>query len=282
VVDATQTASKAAARITVISADANPNQGTADLIAGLRLYPLWSRLALHEVRQRFRRSLLGPLWLTLSMGIWVAAMGFVFSALFHQNAGQTLPYIAIGVIFWSLLTSSINEGTSVFIGNEGFIRNVPLPLSVHVFRMLARNLIIWAFNMVIYVAVLVFFGILPNANLFWFFPGFALFMINAAWMALAAAILSTRFRDIPQVIANVIQVVFFLTPVFWSLESLPNRPAFVVFNPFYHLLEVVRAPLLGQAPAVSSWGFDIGLAVVGVAATLLLYRRAFARIAYWV
>src|SRR5690606_4851090 len=119
-------------------------------------------------------------------------------------------------VFWGLLTGIINEGTTTFIGNESYIRNVPLPISVHFYRMVARNLIVWAFNMAIYVVVLVWFRILPDWHFLFAIPGFALFIINISWMGLAAGILSTRFRDIPQVIANVVQVIFFLTPVFWS------------------------------------------------------------------
>src|SRR5262249_27804557 len=111
---------------------------------------------------------------------------------------------------------------------------------------------------------------------------FALFLVNAAWIALASAILSTRYRDIPQVISNLIQVVFFVTPIFWSPSVMSHRPAFVELNPFYHLLAVVRDPLLGASPPVHSWLFCIGMAVTGLAVTSWLYRRAHARIAYWV
>ena len=148
--------------------------------------------------------------------------------MFHQDAAKTLPYIATGVIFWGLLTSCINEGTTVFITAESFIRNVPTPLSVHFYRMMARNVMIWGFNMAIYVVVVAYFGPLPGWNVVLFIPGFILFLINVAWISLAAGVLSTRYRDIPQVITNVIQVIFFVTPVFWSIETLPNRPAFVI------------------------------------------------------
>lgn len=265
-----------------ISAEAVPKQAFADLVDGARLYDLWIRLAFHDIRQRFRRSVLGPFWLTLSMGIFVGALGLVFSTLFHQDAAKTLPYIATGVIFWGLLTSCINEGTTVFIAAESFIRNVPIPLSVHFYRMMARNVMILGFNMAIYVAVVGYFGPGPGWDALLFVPAFILFLINIAWMSLAAGILSTRYRDIPQVIANVIQVVFFVTPVFWSIETLPNRPAFVLYNPFYHLIEIVRAPLLGAAPHSTNWGICIGMAMAGLGFTAWLYRRAHARIAYWV
>ncbi len=268
--------------VRIITADQLAKEAIADLVEGLFAYEIWTSLAFHDVRQRFRRSVLGPFWLTLSMGILVGALGLVFSTLFGQNMSETLPYIAVGLICWGLLTNCINEGTTVFIGNEAYIRNVPLPLSVHFYRMMARNVIIWGFNMAIYLVVLVVFRIAPGWQVLLFMPGFALFLINAAWMGLAAGILSTRYRDIPQVIVNVVQVVFFVTPVFWSPATLSRRPAFVELNPLYHVLELARSPLLGHAITLPNWLFAIALAVLGVTATAYLYRRAYARIAYWV
>jgi lipopolysaccharide transport system permease protein len=270
------------APVTRITAEAVPAQAFADLLNGARLYELWSRLAFHDIRQRFRRSVLGPFWLTISMGTLVAVLGLVFSTLFHQDVAKTLPYISTGIIFWGLLTSCITEGTTVFISAESYIRNLPIPLSVHFYRMMARNIMIWGFTMAIYVVVLVYFELTLGWNALMFIPGFMLFLINTAWISLSVGVLSTRYRDVPQVIANVIQVVFFLTPIFWSPETLPNRPAFVVLNPFYHLIEIVRAPLLGEVAPLLSWGLCIGMAVAGLGFTAWLYRRAHARIAYWV
>jgi ABC-type polysaccharide/polyol phosphate export permease len=273
---------KQKAPVTRISAEAVPAQAFADLLNGARLYELWSRFAFHDIRQRFQRSVLGPFWLTISMGTMVAVLGLVFSTLFHQDVAKTLPYISTGIIFWGLLTSCINEGATVFISAESYIRNLPMPLSVHFYRMMTRNIMIWGFTMAIYVVVAVYFNLTLRWNTLLFIPGFILFLINAAWISLAVGVLSTRYRDIPQVIANAIQVIFFLTPIFWSPESLPNRPVFVVFNPFYHLIEIVRAPLLGDVAPLLSWGLCIGMALAGLGFTAWLYRRAHARIAYWV
>jgi ABC-type polysaccharide/polyol phosphate export permease len=273
---------KQKAPVTRITAEAVPAQAFADLRSGARLYELWSRFAFHDIRQRFQRSVLGPFWLTLSMGIMVATLGLVFSTLFQQDVAKTLPYIATGLIFWGLFTGCVNEGTTVFISAESYIRNLPMPLSVHFYRMMARNIMIWGFNMAIYVVVVIWFHLTLGWNALMFIPGFILFLINAAWISLAVGVLSTRYRDIPQVIANLLQVIFFLTPIFWSPETLPNRPAFVVFNPFYHLIEIVRAPLLGAEVPLLSWGGCIGMAFVGLGFTAWLYRRSHARIAYWV
>ena len=268
--------------VTRISAEAVPAQAFADVVSGARLYRLWSRFAIHDIRQRFRRSVLGPFWLTISMGTMIGTLGFLFSVVFRQDVAKTLPFIATGIIFWGLLTSCLTEGAMVFISAESDIRNLPIPLSVHFYRMVARCVMIWGFNMAIYVVVSIWFKLVPDWNTLLFIPGFVLFLVNAAWIALSFGVLSTRYRDIPQVIATVIQVVFFLTPIFWSPANLPNRPAFVLLNPFYHLIEIVRAPLLGEMPTQTSWVFCIAMALAGFGFTAWLYRRAHARIAYWV
>lgn len=268
--------------VTVITPDHTGLEAYRDLWDGLRRPQVWWTFAVHEIRQRFKRSVLGPLWLTLTMGIMVAAMGLVFSTLFGQDISKTLPHIAVGIICWGLLTGCITEGTQAFIGAENFIRNVPLPVSVHFYRMMARNLIIFGFNMAIYVVLLAWFRFPLGLSFFEVVPGFALFLGNAGWMGLIAGVLSTRYRDIPQVITNAVQVFFYITPVFWSPESLPNRPAFIDWNPLYHVLELVRAPLLGYDVSEESWLFAIALLVGGWTITALVYRRAYARIAYWV
>lgn len=266
----------------VYSAENMPALAAADLVAGIRRHELWLGFAIFDIRQRFRRSMLGPLWLTLSTGVMVGALSLVFGTLFQQDIGGLMPHLAVGLVFWGLISSVVLEACASFTIAEGYIRSVPMPTSVHVYRMFARNVITWSFNIVIYVFVWLIFLRSASWEYLLFFPGFALLLANLVWVAFVAAILSTRYRDIPQVIASVIQVVFFLTPVFWSIESLPSRPAFVSLNPIYHLLEIVRRPLLGQAPAASSWLIACGLLVVGAPTAFLLYRRAFPRIPYWV
>lgn len=268
--------------IYTITATAVPAQAVHDLLEGARRYETWWRFALHDIRQRFRRSLIGPLWITLSMGIMVGALGLVFSTIFQQQISGILPYISIGLIIWGFISSCVNEGAVVFIAGADYVRNVPIPLSVHVYRMIARNVIILAFNMTIYVLVLIVFPHPLNLNYLLAIPGFVLLLVNVGWSTIALAVLSARYRDIPQVAASLLQVIFFVTPVFWSAQTLPNRPAFIVLNPIYHFLEVVRTPLLGGLPHMLSWAVALACAVFGSLATVLLYRRAYPRVAYWV
>lgn len=266
----------------VITSERNLSDGLDDLKAGLKGYEQWVHFAWHEIRQRFKRSILGPFWITLSMGILVVTLGMVFGGVLNQGSDILVPYLATGLIFWGLFTSVINDGTTVFIAAASYIRDVPLPTSSHFYQMITRNLIIFAHNMAIYVVVYVLYIHTFSLNFLWFIPGFMIFMANIAWIGLLIGILSTRFRDIPQVITNSIQVLFFATPVVWSTASMPTRPAFVVLNPLYHLLEVVRAPLLGHEVGIGSWAMAGAMALAGWTATIWLYGRSKSRIPYWI
>lgn len=253
-----------------------------DLISGLKRKELWWFFAMHDIKQRFRRSVLGPFWLTIGMAIMIASLGIVFGTLFKQSIREFLPYLATGIIFWSFLSAIITGSCNAFVASEGYIRNVAMPISAHYYRMFAQNLIILGHNMAAYLIIFFLFQDRLSLNYTLFIPGFGLLVANLLWIGLAVAILATRYRDITQIVANLIMVVFFVTPVFWSIEAFPSRPAFIEFNIFYHLLEIVRAPLLGNIPEQRSWLASIILLAVGMPFAIWLYRRTFARIPYWV
>ena len=279
---ATGAASGGAEKVVEISSERVPALAFSDLLEGLSKPQLWLNMAWHDIRQRFRRSILGPFWITLSMGIMVGALSLVFGSLFGHQTNEFIPYLATGLIFWNLITSTVNESGDAFVSAEGYVRNVPMPVSVPLYRVLTRNAILWAHNMVIYVLVALIFVREPTFNYLLFIPGFLLLAANLVWVSTIAAVISTRYRDIPQLTSNLLQVVFFVTPIFWSADQFPERPIFVSLNPAYHLLELARAPLLGHQPATVSWIVGIAMLPLGFAAAAYLYRRAYPRIAYWV
>jgi ABC-type polysaccharide/polyol phosphate export permease len=253
-----------------------------DIKRGLAMYSLWGALAWLDTKQRYRRSLLGPFWITLSTGVMVAGMGPLYGALLGQPVGNYVQHLAISLILWTFISSSVNDAGTVFIGAESYIKQVPLPLSVFVFRGLAKNLIMLAHNALIIVVVLYVFPPATLKNL-WMVPiGLVLIIANLFWFTLLLGVLSTRFRDIPQLIANIVQVAFFLSPILWRPEMLSPRVRFLSdFNPLYHFMEIVRAPLLAEPIRLISWAVAAGLLVVGFGLTLLAFTRFRSRVAYW-
>ena len=239
---------------------------------------LWWNFSVHDIKQRFRRSVLGPFWLTLSLGIMISTLGFINARLFNQDMMKAIPSIAIGIILWNLFTCILTEGATTFVEAQRYIINVPTPISVHFYRTVSRNLIIWGHNMLIYLFIFAFLEKGAFLNYLLFIPGFFLFLLTCCWLGLSIGIISTRFRDIPQIVINLLQVLFFITPVFWTVGSFKVRPVFVTWNPLHHLLDIVRSPLLGKAPDSVSWMIISTFTIIGVIVTITLYKRTHSRI----
>jgi ABC-2 type transport system permease protein/lipopolysaccharide transport system permease protein len=254
----------------------------ADLLGGLALWELWSTLGWHDIRQRYRRSIVGPFWLTLSMGVMIGGMSYLYAGLFGQNIETYLPYLATGIIIFALIQTMVAEGAAVFISSASLILQLRAPLSIYVYQMLWRNLLIFLHNISIYVVVLMFAKVEIGWSMVLALFGLLLVAFAGVWVGLTLGALSARFRDVPPIVASVLQVAFFLTPVMWLPEALKGREILMYLNPFYYFLEIVRTPLLGKTPALSLWLIAIGLNVVGGFASLMFFARYRERIAYWV
>jgi ABC-2 type transport system permease protein/lipopolysaccharide transport system permease protein len=260
----------------------NFSKAIRDIRDGWARRELWSTMGLQDIRHRYRRSVLGPFWLTISMGVMVGALGLLYGAIFGQQLENYLPYLAAGFVCWGLISTLILDGTSAFIASEGLIKQLTAPLSVHVYTVVWRGLLIFLHNVWIYFVVAIVFGRSPGPALLLVIPAVAILLANGLWMGLLLGLLSTRFRDVPQIIASVVQVMFFLTPVIWKPEMLPGRALILDLNPFYYLVELVRAPLLGQIPSLQ---IILGVAVLtigGWALALVFYTTYRWRLAYWV
>ena len=255
----------------------------ADIGAAIKRFGLVGVLGWSDVRQRYRRSSLGPFWITVSMGVMIATIGVVFGQIFKSPLQEFFPFLTVGTIVWGFISTVLSEGSTCLISAEAIVKQLPLPLSVHIMRMMWRNLIILAHNILIFPLVLVAVGKPLELVALVALPGLLLTLINLGWMALVLGILCARYRDLPQVVTSLLQVVFYLTPVIWLPTLLPARAGLYLLetNPFYHMLEVIRAPLLGHMPSATNWVVSIALAVVGWLATIVFFGRYKNRVAYW-
>lgn len=252
-----------------------------DIWEGARAWRLWMLLGWQDIRQRYRRSKIGPFWVTVSMGAMIGGMAFLYAGLFHTDVQEYLPALTLGFIIWGLIGTTVTENCRAFIDGESIIKQVRLPLSLHVYRVIWRNLIIFGHNVVIYIIVAVVFGIWPGWTGLFALPGLALICLNGVWVGILLGVLSARFRDVPQIIASVIQIAFFLTPIIWQPQSLPDRQWILEFNPFYYFVELARQPLLGQGSSMHIWGGALATTACGSLLAFLLYSRCRRRIAYW-
>lgn len=260
------------------------NAALADIGTAVKRYSLVGMLGWQDVRQRYRRSAVGPFWLTISMGIMIGTIGLVFGQIFNSPMKDFLPFLAAGMILWSFIATCLTEGCTSLIAAESIIKQLPIPLFVHILRTLWRNTLILGHNIVIFPLVLLAVQKPLGFEALLSIPGFALLALNLTWASLILSIFCARYRDLPQIIASFLQVAFYLTPIMWLPTLISGRSGTYLldFNPIYHLIQIVRAPLLGQDVSAVSWWVAGGMALLGWSIAVIIYGSYKRRIAYWV
>jgi lipopolysaccharide transport system permease protein len=253
-----------------------------DWWAGTRRVDLWGTLAWYDIVLRYRRSLLGPWWITLSMGAMLLGMGPLYAALFGVPLARFYPHLALGIIFWNFLSTSINDACQVFITAAAYLKQGAVPRSVFVWRSLARQLFFLAHHLVLYLPVAIWAGLTWNPRMVLVVPGLLVVLVNLHALAITLGLLSARFRDVPNIVSSSLQLLMFLTPVFWFPERLPERSRFILYNPLAQLLDVLRLPLLGGLPAPGTVRFLLYFTGLNVAVAALLYARLRRQVVYWV
>jgi ABC-type polysaccharide/polyol phosphate export permease len=255
-----------------------------DLLNGLKQWRLWGRLGWMDVRRRYVRTVIGPFWSAISLAIMVAALGSVGSGLWGKQASEYLPFLAAGMVVWVLVSSIVTEACSLFIASTGLFRQLRFNYSVMAYSLVWRNLITFGHNLSVFVIISLVFG----AHLFTpvtllVVPGLALLLLNSVWVSIVLGMFCLRFRDVQPMITSLIQISIFVTPIFWSPDDLRGfaHTVFVDFNPLYHIIVLVRSPLLGRVPTAESYIAVILMTVVGswfAYHTFSYFRK---RIAYW-
>lgn len=261
-----------------VKASSQTAQTSAVELVRLSLYLGWQ-----DVRLMYRRSVLGQFWITLSMVVTFAAIGGVFGLIFRSPIVEYLPFLGSGLVLWNFLSLIINDGATSLIVADAFIRQLPLPPLVFFLRSVWKTVFVLLHNAVALALLLVIFP--PEATLapLLVVPGLLIAGCGMAGLALALAMVSTRFRDVPQILGSVVQVLFYLTPILWLPESLPEqaRNAILSVNPFYHMMQITRQPLLGLYPTLQEWATAIVLAAVFIGIGALSYARFRGRLAFW-
>jgi lipopolysaccharide transport system permease protein len=242
-------------------------------------------LAWQDIRQAYRRSAVGPFWLTIGMAVQIVTMGLVFGIIFKTELTEYLPFLATSIILWGLISSAINDGCMTFINSEAMIKQLNLPHYDYVIRTVWRSLISAGHNLAILPFVFLFFSRFPGWTLLAFLPGIVIFTLNITWVVWLLGMASARYRDMPPIIASIMTIAFYVTPVMWYPKLIENNELahlLLGLNPLYHWLQIVRLPMLGQWPTWENWSLALLSACFGWALTLFAYKKYRNMIAYWV
>ncbi len=252
-----------------------------DLAGAIALWPLWVRLGWHDILYRYRRSLLGPFWFTANTAITIVALGIVYSQILKMPVRELMPYVCVGLLIWGFISAILQGAGEVFSGAESYIKQVRLPYLLYVFRFIWSRIVVFAHDFPIFVVVMVYFGKWPGAVALAAIPGFLLLAFNGALATVSLGMASARFRDVPRIIASLLQIAFLVTPILWTPDMLGSQIYLAYGNPFFHLIEIVRRPLLGELPSIETVWVSLLVTVLNLTLTMILFSRYRARIAYW-
>jgi len=257
-----------------------------DFKSGFSTYKVWMYLGIQDIKQRYRRSVIGPLWITISNAVVITILSFLYGAIFGLHLNFYTPYLASGIIVWAFISITINESTSLFFDNRNIIQQVNFPLSFYVCRLLMRNIIVLAHNLLIMPIIYYSFDLsLTLVDAIFFLLGLMILSISLFFLCLCFAIFCARYRDIQPLITNVVQAVFFVSPIMWLPSLLDDRGVanwFLVLNPVHYFLDLVRSPMLGQNPAIESIVFSCSFLVLLSIATFLLLAKTKSKVVYWI
>ena len=253
-----------------------------EIIAIISHWLIWFSLAMRDIKLRYRRSTIGPFWITISTAITIGSMGFLYGKLFHADLDFYFPYLASGIIGWSFLSSLINESSQTFIESEHFIKNQASFLSIYNMRILIRNIIIFMHNLVVFIPIGLFFKTKIGLSILFLIPSIFIICCNIITYGSILAILGTRYRDFAQLVSSAIQIIFFLTPIMWMPNSLQISATWIIYcNPFYHFLNLIRAPLLNQSITSTNIIVTLLVTCLGFILYYLFLPRYKHRIVFW-
>lgn len=255
-----------------------------DLAEGLRRWRSWTYLAIEQVKNQYRRTVIGPWWMTLQTAAMVSGLAVLFGSIFGQELRDFLPYIAGGFIGFWLLAGLTSQGAGVFINNASTLTSTRQPLSALVLHAVTFELLQFGHNLVI-IGVLVAVGLVSlSVKLLLIVPAILIILVNGVAIGLWLGASVARFRDVGPLVASIMQMMMFFTPVFWRVDDVngSGRNALVAWNPFAYLLDLFRDPLLGEFSSAATWTGVAGVTAVNVFLAAWVFSRSRSRLPYWV
>lgn len=252
-----------------------------DFFSTLRNVWMWSSLAFADIEFRYRRTVLGPFWITGGSLSLVLSLGLVYSSVFGQKLETYLPYLSIGIVYWGFIAGTLTEGCMTFVSNSSLIKSTSIDLSTHMFRMILRSFIILVHNFVAVALVWFWFRWPITVDTLLVIPALFLGLTFTTGLTLCLAMVCTRYRDVQQIVIAVMQLIFFVTPVFWVATALRPGHQVLIYNPFYYILEIVRMPLLGKPPSFEIWAIATAIAAASLICGTSVYCAFRHRITYW-
>jgi ABC-2 type transport system permease protein/lipopolysaccharide transport system permease protein len=254
-----------------------------DFIVGAKEWRIWHMMAITEIKMRYKRSKFGQLWITLSNAINILALGLIWASVFKIELKDYMPYVTVNFFLWMLLSSIVTDSCSIFTSSTRYMQQIPLKKSSFAYMNVYRNFVIFAHNIIVIVAVFLFFQEPLGINFLFSVAGLVLIALNAIWVSILIGIICARFRDVTNITASMLQIAFYLTPTLWKLQNMSPKIVLISnFNPFNIFISIVRDGLFNLEPNLRYWKSALCITAIGWLVTILVFSKYRNRIVFWV
>ena len=255
---------------------------TTGLTANLqnKFYLIWLQFLI-----RYRRTAIGPLWLLVGPALFIIFLGSLFSRVASIETSRFIPHLTIGLITWTLIHGFVTNSTTVFQRARPQILQSGLHLKDIIILDMGTTILQFMHQLVLIFIVMLYYQNAVSLYALTSLIGLLLLIANGYWLAIVFGIIGARYRDLNEITQASMRIAFLATPIIWMPGAAGRGGTlgpYLTFNPFYHFLEIVRAPLLNQSISQLSWIVVISVTVLGGAAAHLFYNRYHKQVPLWV
>ncbi len=237
--------------------------------------------ALADLRIRFDRTVLGPMWIIVTNFIWVISVGFVVTTLFNQNLADQLPYLTFGVFAWSYIMSVLSESSNTFNAHRDLLLGYRIPIMFCVLRAAVRNGLILSMLTLVAGVIALFFGLLSVMGAIGAVLCVAIYFALSIPVILILGIVGTRFLDLSPLMAILLNILVIVTPIFWNKSILPRDHGLVALNPLTHVIDLYRDTFLYGAASAETYETVLLIALSLWIAAAVLFQIKGHRVRNW-
>lgn len=250
-----------------------------DLGGSLLRLPLAAQLAFDDIHGKYRRTVLGPLWIAIGQAATIAGFILVFSGLFGIEPQAYAIYLAAGFPVWAFLSQYLTDMPNTFIVHKGVLESYEIPWLTLVWRRSISYFLLFLHHVVTLFALMAILRVTPTIEMLYAIPALLIVIIAGSGIGMFLAVVGARYRDVQPAMQMAAGFLFMFTPVMWRADQLRENTWAYEFNPLYYYVTLVREPLLGRVPPSEIWigagGGAAALFVLGFLAFLIGRRRLY-------
>lgn len=254
----------------------------SDWSRSVRLASLWTSLALEDLRDRYRRTILGLLWIIASFALFVVVKVLIFGQLAAVSTEEFGVFVTLGFGLWTYINAMVMDACTAYMHARPWILGTATPYPVFLLQAVYRNWLIFGLILLVMAAAMYWKPTPWRLQALTVIPALLVYLLTSLWLAAILAPLCARYRDLYHAVQTSMRLIFFATPILWMPEASGQLALIAHWNPLSHFVAIVRDPLMYNRIPLDSWIVVLAINACGLVVSVFVYALTRRRIAHWV